>query len=89
MAKVTICDVCGSIVEQKNKFTVGIYKPKRYDCFYDVCVECMNKIKDFCSDIDANYKKILDNISVNDLAGVGMKECFLKNIKMKMILANL
>ena len=65
MAKVTKCDVCGNTIENvtMNRFTVDVHKSfSLYDPCYDICVECMNKIRDFCSDINANYKKILDNI---------------------------
>lgn len=66
MATVVRCDICGSINDDQDYNFESIIRCNINNTELDICEECMNKIRDFCSDINTNYKKILDNISVND-----------------------
>lgn len=64
MATVVKCDICGGIHEDQDDNFKSVIRCNISDYIgLDICEECMNKIKVFCSDINANYKNILVNDS--------------------------
>jgi len=67
MATVVRCDICERIHDDRDYNFENIIRCNiNNDIELDICQECFDKIKVFCSDINANYKKILDNIPAND-----------------------